>query len=141
LLLEKLKERLKGHERPLRFLIAGGINTLMGLTIFPLIVWLSPWMNKNYMVALVLAQVICTVSAFLIYRSGVFSASGRSLWKEFSVFCSFYLVNYAVNWVALPILVRIGKISPIYAQSFFVIIVMVGSYFWHSRMTFRKSAQ
>lgn len=131
-----LRDRLVASERPLRFLVAGAINTGFGLAIFPLLLWSSGWLERHYMVALLIAQATSVLFAFMTYRLGVFRAEGQVA-RQFGLFSSFYLFNYAANWITLPILVEVVGITPIIAQFGFAILLMIGSYFWHSRITFR----
>lgn len=126
--------------QPIRFLIAGGLNTLFGLAFYPLLLWLVPWFRVHYMIALGIAQAVCLCFAFTTYKLGVFRTQGNIL-REFAAFASFYLFNYAVNWAALPLLVEVGGISPILAQLGFTILLVIGSWFWHNRVTFRGSSQ
>ena len=135
--LRLLRERLATHNRPLRFLVAGALNTGFGLAIYPLLLWSSHWLRDHYMVALLIAQATSVLFAFSAYRFGVFRTKG-DVARQFGLFSSFYLINYAINWVALPLLVEIGGISPVIAQLGFALVVMVGSYYWHSRVTFRE---
>jgi putative flippase GtrA len=137
----RVRDALRGRAgRPLRFLIAGGVNTLFGLSIFPALLWISPWLHTHYMVGLGIAQVTSLIFAFGTYKLTVFRTRANVA-REFATFASFHLVNYALNWLALPLLVEAGGISPIVAQMGFVLLVMVGSYFWHSRVTFRGRSQ
>ena len=135
-----LRERVRGlvlrDGRPLRFLIAGGVNTAFGLVIYPLLVWASPSLHRHYLVALAIAQATSVCFAFATYKLAVFRSRGNVV-REASLFTSFYVVNYAANWVALPILVAGLKIPPVYAQTGFSVLLIAGSYFWHSRLTFR----
>lgn len=123
-------------ERPLRFLIAGGINTALGLSFYPLLLWAVPWLRVHYMVALGMAQAVCLCFAFTLHKFAVFRTRGHVL-REFAHFASFYLFNYAVNWAALPLLVEVAHLPPILAQTGFTLILIIGSYFWHSRVTFK----
>ena len=132
-----LRQRLNAGERPLRFLVAGGINTGFGLAIYPLLLWSSDWLRYHYMVALLIAQSLSVLFAFTTYRIGVFRGKGEMV-RQFGLFSSFYLFNYITNWVALPILVEVGRIPPVIAQLGFTVILVTGSYFWHSRVTFSK---
>lgn len=132
-----LRDRLTANERPLRFLVAGAINTGFGLAIFPLLLWSSAWLEHHYMVALLIAQATSVLFAFSAYRIGVFRAKG-DMARQFGIFSSFYLFNYVLNWAALPLLVEVGGIAPLFAQLGFAIVLIVGSYFWHSRITFRE---
>jgi putative flippase GtrA len=123
--------------RPLRFLVAGGINTLFGLAFYPLLLWSVPALRIHYMVALLIAQAVCVCFAFATYKLGVFRTKGNLL-REFGAFASFYLFNYIANWAALPLLVEVGHIPPIIAQLGFTIVLVIGSWFWHNRVTFRR---
>ncbi|WP_426266911.1 GtrA family protein [Sphingomonas sp. LHG3443-2] len=122
--------------RPLRYVIAAGLNTAFGLAIYPLLLWSSEWLHQHYMVALVIAQATSLLFAFTTYRLGVFQTRGDTA-RQFGLFSSFYLFNYAANWAALPLLVEVGGIHPIIAQLGFALVLMIGSYFWHSRVTFK----
>ncbi|MCC6829224.1 MAG: GtrA family protein [Novosphingobium sp.] len=126
---------MKG-ERPLRFALAGAANTAFGLSFYPALLWAVPLLRTHYLVALGIAQVVCLCFAYATYKLGVFRTRGNFL-REFSTFSSFYLFNYAVNWAALPMLVEWGRVPPAIAQLGFNAVVIVGSYFWHSRVTFR----
>lgn len=123
--------------RPLRFLIAGGLNTLFGLGIYPLLLWSVPDLRVHYLIALAICQVLSVSFAFATYKLGVFRTKGAVL-REFSAFSGFYLFNYAGNWLALPLLVEFGHIPPVAAQVGFTLLLAVASWFWHSRVTFRR---
>jgi len=122
--------------RPLRFLIAGGANTGFGFAFYPGLLLVEPWFRAHYLTALGLAQAVCLGFAFATYRLFVFRSRAPIL-GEFARFASFYLANYAANWIALPLLVEAGGIAPAAAQFGFNVVVVAGSYFWHSRVTFR----
>lgn len=127
-------------QRSLRFVLAAAANTAVGLTVFPVMILVSPFLRVHYMIALVVTQAVCLAFAFATYKLGVFRSRG-DLVGEFVRFSSFYMVNYAVNWVALPVLVEIVGIKPLFAQLGFALIAMAGSYFWHSRVTFARPAR
>ncbi|WP_448536897.1 GtrA family protein [Sphingobium yanoikuyae] len=131
---------LPGARRPLRFLIAGGINTGFGLAFYPLLLWSIPALRTHYMVALLIAQVVCLCFAFMTYKIGVFRTRGNLL-RELVAFSGYYLFNYALNWAALPLLVEAGGLSPIFAQLGFSLLLITGSWFWHSKVTFRNRSQ
>lgn len=123
--------------RPLRYLVAAGFNTAFGLAIYPVLLWVSPYLHEHYLIGLLIAQAISLAFAYFNYKFGVFRTRGGYA-REFTAFASFYLANYAANWAALPFLVEVVGLSPIVAQLLFSVIVMIGSYFWHSRVTFRE---
>ncbi len=125
-------------ERPLRFLVVGGINTALGLTFYPLLLWTFPYFRAHYLIALGIAQAVCLCFAFVTHKFAVFRTRGNVL-REFASFSSFYLFNYAANWAALPLLVELGGVAPVIAQFGFTAVLVIGSYFWHSRVTFRAA--
>ncbi len=43
-----ISDRLTAGGRPLRFLIAGGINTLFGLLLFPALLWTFPFLHRHF---------------------------------------------------------------------------------------------
>lgn len=125
-------------ERPLRFMLAGAANTAFGLAIYPLLLWSVPAFHAHYLIALAVAQAISLCFAFATYKLGVFRTRGNVA-REFGAFSSFYLFNYAANWAALPLLVELGGVPPIVAQLGFTAALILGSWFWHSRVTFRSA--
>jgi len=135
--MKRLLARIDGV--PFRFLIAGGINTALGLSFYPLLLWAVPLMRTHYMVALGISQVVCLCFAYAVYKFGVFRTRG-GVTREFGAFSGFYLCNYAANWAVLPLLVESGRIHPSIVQLGFNLLVVIGSYFWHSRVTFRPAA-
>ena len=122
--------------RPLRFALAGAANTVFGVAIYPLLLWSDPWLHAHYLVALGIAQAISLCFAFATHKLGVFRTRGKVM-REFGAFASFYLFNYAANWLALPLLVELGGVPPVLAQLGFTAFLIVASWFWHSRVTFR----
>jgi putative flippase GtrA len=122
----------------LRFLISGGINVVAGLAVFPALVWLSPFLEANYILALCVAQVICVMFAYLNYKTLVFRTRGNYL-SEFAKFSSFYVSSFGINLVALPFLVEVIGLPLVPAQIGFMLVMTVGSYFWHARVTFRNN--
>jgi len=122
--------------RPFRYLVAAGFNTAFGLAIYPALLWVFPWLRVHYMVGLLVAQAVSLVFAYSSYKLGVFQTRGGYA-REITAFLSFYGVNYAANWIALPAMVEFGHIPPIIAQLMFSAVIMITSYFWHSKVTFR----
>jgi putative flippase GtrA len=122
--------------RPFRYLVAAGMNTAFGLAIYPALLWTLPWLRVHYMVGLFIAQAVSLCFAYSSYKLGVFQTRGGYA-REITAFLSFYGVNYAANWIALPALVEFAHLSPIVAQLLFSVVIMITSYFWHSKVTFR----
>lgn len=128
---------LHKHGVKLRFLMAGAFNTLIGLLAYPFLYLLLTPHGVNYMLVLVITYVITVTVAFLTNKFFVFRTVGNHL-REFGKFVTFYLAHFTVNIIALPILVEIVKMNPLWAQLVFAGMVIVSSYFWHRHITFAK---
>lgn len=130
-------DTLRSHETKVRFVLAGALNTVFGLAIYPLLMWVLAPRALHYLVVLTIAQSLGILFSFVTTKFLVFRTRGRYI-SEFGKFVTFHLGNFAVNLLALPILVEFAKIPPVWAQLFFSFVVIVSSYFWHSRITFRS---
>ncbi len=120
-----------------RFAIGGALNTAFGLAIFPILLISFQSLRHHFMIALVIAQVLSLCFAFAIYKLTVFRTRSGTM-GEIARFLPFYLFNYAVNFVALPVLVEFAHSDPILVQFALSLVLMVSSYFWHGRITFRQ---
>lgn len=124
------------HETKLRFVLAGGLNTLFGLATFPILMWVFSSRAIHYLIILTIAQALSIGFAFLTNKFLVFRTRGN-LAPEFLKFCTFHLGYFLANLAVLPLLVEVFAIPPIWAQFLFAGCVIVTSYFWHSRITFQ----
>ena len=128
---------IRPHETKARFLAAGAVNTAFGLGIFPVLMWTLGPRGLHYMGALAVSAITSVLLAYITQKTFVFRTKGNYI-SEFRKFLVFYLSYFAVNLVALPFLVEIVHIRPIIAQFCFSLAVIVTSYFWHSRITFKS---
>ena len=124
--------------RPLRFLFVGGINTAFGMAVYPGLQWTFPPLVRHYLIALLIAQGVSLVFAYTTQKLWVFRTRGNVA-AEFARFCTFYLGIYGVNWAVLPLLVEVVGLRPWVAQLGFVAATVVGSWLFHSRLTFRPT--
>jgi putative flippase GtrA len=126
------------HQIKIRFLLAGVLNTIIGLAVFPALYFLAAPLKLHYLIILVISQVVCVIFAFLTSKFLVFRTSGNYL-RESGKFLTFHLSYFLVNLAALPALVELAGINPVWAQTMFAVLVIVTSYFWHSRITFAST--
>ncbi len=125
------------HETKLRFLFAGGLNTLFGLAVFSVLTWLFAPLSLHYLVVLTIAQIVSVTFSFLTNKLLVFRTRGRYV-SELGKFVTFHIGYFVVNLIALPIMVEFARIPPVWAQLLFATVVIITSYFWHSRITFQS---
>ena len=128
---------IRVHEKKIRFLIAGGVNTLVGLSVYPaLFVFLNPF-GFGYMKVLLVSQVISITFSFITNKFFVFRTKGE-VTKEYIKFFMFYGFYLTLNLIFLPIFVDVLYLTPIVAQTIFSMAVIVTSYFWHNLVTFKR---
>jgi len=128
------------YSKQLRFLIAGGLNTLVGLSIYPLFyIFLEP-MGFGYIQVLLFSQIFCITFSFISNKYFVFRTKGnvKEEYLRFFVFYGFYLL---LNLLCLPFLVEVVKITPIISQTIFSFVIILSSYFWHSSVTFKQTKE
>ena len=121
-----------------RFILAGIINTVFGLSAYPIIYYSLAKFNLHYLVILFISQVICITFSYATNKVFVFKTTGN-VWSEYIKFSSFYLSYFLVNLGALPFMVEILKMNPIFAQIIFTFVVAISSFFWHSKISFAKN--
>ncbi|WP_213814337.1 GtrA family protein [Glaciihabitans sp. dw_435] len=140
--------RLLGDER-VRFLIVGGINTVLGYGLFVLF---ELTFGKNiadafgdtvgYLCSLYLSYVIAIAVAFILHRRFTFKVAGTgNVFLDFARFASVYVVSLVINSFALPLLVEFGHLSPLVGQAIVVVITTLISYFGHKWFSFRRAPE
>ena len=125
----------------MRFLIFGGINTVIGYGLFALFeLFLGKYIG--YLGSLYVSYALATILAFYLHRRFTFraSTSGKVV-VDFLRFQSVYLVSLLVNTAALPLLVEWFGLKPLVAQAVIVVITTAISYVGHKWFSFRRKAQ
>lgn len=131
-----LLRAIKKFDRPLRFLIVGGINTIFGLSIYPLIYIATRRFDLFYLWILVPSHLIAITFSYTTFKYFVYKTKGNHV-REYGRFSFFHVVMFIVNLVALPFLVEICGINPVISQIFFGLLVASTSYIWHQKITFK----
>lgn len=129
---------VSGHEKKLRFLIAGGVNTIVGLSVYPLLYIALEPLGIGYFQVLILSQFPSITFSFITNKYFVFRTKGN-LKREYIKFFTFYGFYFLLNLICLPLLVEVLKINPIISQTLFAIAIIMTSYFWHNAVTFKST--
>ena len=129
---------IRRHQTKVRFLLAGALNTAIGLAAYPALYFFMAPLKFHYLTILTFSQVACIAFSFLTNKFLVFRTSGKYL-RESGKFIIFHLFYFLINLAALPALVELAGMKPVWAQTLFAVLVIVTSYFWHSRITFLSS--
>ena len=125
------------NRKEVRYVLVGGWNTLFGWAVF-VVLQLTIGATIGYMAVLVIAQVVSIINAYLCYRWLVFRVQGN-WWLDFFRFSTVYWIVFALNIVALPLMVSALGMNVIVAQTVFVVITVIASYVAHNRFSFRRS--
>lgn len=118
----------------IRFLLVGGLNTLVGFLVFSLAIYLS---GGNVGLSLAANIGVGVFFNYLSYGVAVFKSLGK---KQFAKFVLAYAILYLINYVALQIM--LGQQMNIYVAQFINVFYLAPlSYFIFNRLVFVKSAK
>jgi putative flippase GtrA len=126
------------QDERVRFVIVGGINTVLGYGLFVLFeVTTGPYLG--YFFSLYASFFLASIVAFVLHRYYTFKVAGTgNAFVDYIRFLSVYIVALALNTVALPLLVEMVGMSPLVAQALIVVVTTLTSYFGHKYFSFRR---
>lgn len=127
------------QERRVRFLIVGGLNTVIGFGLFVGFHHVFGNDFLGYMSALVLANALAMIVAFTLHRRFVFEVRGQVL-LDLARFVTVNLGMLGTNAVLLPFLVEVVGLPVVPAQVVATVGIVVVSYLGHSLFSFRRPA-
>lgn len=126
------------RDQRVRFLVVGGINTLIGYGVFSVLqLWVFADIPFGYLASLVLSYAVAICIAFVLYRRFVFPVKGRIV-SDFVKFVGVYLVSIGINAVLLPLLAELVGLHPLVAQAISLVLTTLISYFGHKYISFRR---
>jgi putative flippase GtrA len=115
----------------------GGVNTSVGLAVYPILYVLLTPFGVGYIKALIFSQIICITFSFVSNKYLVFKTKGN-VNKEYPKFFAFYGIYFLINLLCLPVMVEVFSMNPMIAQTLFSIAIVASSYFWHNLITFKS---
>ena len=143
-----LKDRIPRGEA-LRFLIAGGSNTIFGITDTFACTWLFVHSNSVHAplmtsAATFVSTMLNIVVSFLTYKWFVFRTEGNYL-KEYSRSLLIYLPSLLLSMLAVAPLAAVlahslpqPRLAPYAAQACIIAVAIVPQFLGHKNITFRK---
>ena len=136
-MLKRRVSLLLGDER-VRFVLIGGINTVVGYGLYALL-YIFAGRFIGYLGALYISYVIAIGIAFVLHRRFTFRVSGTgNVFIDLVRFAAVYVVSLIVNTFLLPVLIELGHVQPLVAQAAIVIVTTLISYFGHKLFSFRR---
>lgn len=120
----------------IRYVLVGIWNTIFGYGLFA-VLEITLGHRIPYIVILVVAQVVATFVAYLLYRWLVFKVTGH-FWRDLWRFSLVYVGAFAVNLVLLPVFVGVFGINVLIAQAVIVGGTVIASFLAHRNFSFRR---
>jgi len=122
----------------IRFLFVGGLNTLFGLALYPLLYFFLQNYKIHYLIIFIYTQVISISFSYITNKFLVFRTQ-KNYFAEFLKFSAFYMIFFIINLIFLPTVVELFHINPVIGQTIFSFLIIISSYFWHSQITFSSN--
>ena len=116
-----------------RFLITGGINTIVGYGSYMLFIFLG----SQYLVANIFSTIIGTINSYFWNKYFTFKSPKKSF-SEIVRFCTVYAMSFLIGMGSLYILVDILYINTYIAGFINLIFTTLISYFGHNWFSFKK---
>lgn len=134
----RLLTRLLGDQR-VRFVLVGGINTVVGYGLFALFLLLFGRLI-GYLGSLVAAYAIAAVIAFTLHRRITFQIRDGRVLVEFARYAGVTAISLLLNAAILALLVELAHWNPYVAQALSLVTTTIVSYLGHKWFTFRRPA-
>ncbi len=118
-----------------RYLIAGGWNTLFGYGVYAGLLYLFHALD-HYMVVAVVGNVLAITMAYTTHKLFVFRTKGNVI-REYFKFYGVYGVTTVLGLIALPLCVEVLGMSPYVAPLFTIGGTVAVSYLGHKHFSFK----
>lgn len=119
---------------PVRFLLAGGWNTVFGFAVYAALYALLG-AKVHYLLLLIPANVLAITNCFLTYKYIVFRTRGNG-WAEYFKCWLVYGAMALLNAGVMCLLVTCSGINPVLANGLSILLCTAVSYFSHKRFSF-----
>lgn len=116
-----------------RFLITGGINTIVGYGSYTLFIFLG----IQYLIANIFSTIIGTINSYFLNKYFTFKSPKKSF-AEVIRFCTVYLISFLIGLISIYFLVDIININSYIAGFINLIFTTLISYFGHNWFSFKK---
>ena len=131
-----LPKAIARHWTLIRYLIAGGYNTVFGFAVFTGLFFLLE-SDLHYLGIAILTQIISITNSYIVYRVFVFKSRGRIIYEYFRIYIV-YGISFILGIALLTLLVELAGLHPVLAQLFVIIITVIVSYIGNRRFTFNQ---
>jgi putative flippase GtrA len=134
----KIKNIVHLHEEKFRFLVVGAINTLFGLSVFPILYFILGDFKEHYLILLSIAHFFALNFSFFTNKFYVFKTIGNYS-HEYPRFLGYQILVLIAYMGPFTFLVEVGHLHPVVTQIVLSVTVVIISYFYYSKITFLKN--
>jgi putative flippase GtrA len=122
-----------------RFVIAGSINTFVGIFLFPIVDTFGRTLNVHYFVSLVACNVVNWFLAYLLAAYYVFPGSPRSI-RSYVLHNALYWFWFIVSLIVIPLFAEFHGVDP--RATFLVLAGMsaISGFLWQKYFVFGRKA-
>jgi putative flippase GtrA len=131
----KLIKKLLNNQK-IRFLIVGGLNTLVSFILFAIFDQIFKNIKNGYILALSFSWIIAVIFAFFMQRNFVFTSKGQKT-KEFIKFVALNIAMYFINLGILSLLIQNFNLNHLIAQLIALVVTTLISFFGNKYFTFK----
>jgi putative flippase GtrA len=129
----KKKITAKYSSKPLLFIFVGLINTIFGISIFPIIYYFSESLHYNFLVTL--STILAVTFSYSTHKVFVFKTK-KNFINELKKYLPFQFLFYLINLVLINIGVGILKCNLLYTQIGITIGIAIISFFIYEKIVF-----
>ncbi len=128
--IEKILNRMRNE---IRFLVVGVWNTIFGLSLFYLLLKITP--ELNYFMILISSFIISTLQSHLSQRNFVWHSSAPYLYELMKFFWG-TLGSFIINLACLPVLVEYLQFPVYPSQVLVVFLLTIFSFIYQKNIVF-----
>jgi putative flippase GtrA len=130
-----IKKKLiaKYSNKPLLFIFVGLINTIFGISIFPIIYFFAESLHHNFLVTL--STILSVAFSYSTQKFFVFKTK-KNFSNELKKYLPFQFLFYLINLVLLNIGVNLLKYNLLYTQVGITIGIAIISFFIYEKIVF-----
>lgn len=132
-----MRNTYRKHEEKIRYIIAGGWNTLIGYLVFAILYYFLSH-KIHYLIILVFSYIVSITNAYVSYKYLVFKTKGNYL-REYLRFYLVYGTSFLVNIALMTVIVELIHINPVIAQGIILFFTTMIAYVGHKRYSFNVS--
>jgi putative flippase GtrA len=131
--------RVLWKRRPVRYIAAGGVNTLMSYVIGACCLYLLLG-RVHYIFIMAVSAIACVTFSYVNYKVTVFRTKGN-FFREYPRFYVVYAVPIGVSFLLFPPFYRVLGLNPYLSQAVVTAITVVASYRGHKRFSFGAAGE